>query len=94
MRKKEQKQPEDQTVELKKTYLRCFSGKDGKTVLEDLESRGWMRTSTISPEPHVMVFREGQRSVMLYIRTMMDIDPKRIREIMEMMEAQNAEPEL
>jgi hypothetical protein len=89
------KSSEDQIIELQKAYHATFSSTQGKRVLSDLEVRNWMKSPTISPELHFMAYREGQRSVLLYIKTMMEVDTKRLREMIEEMEkGQDMEPEL
>lgn len=90
-----EKKPEDEIVQLQKEYHATFNSKAGKVVLDDLERRNWIRTPTIADLLHVMAFREGQRSVLLYIRTMMDMDPNEIREmIKEIEKLQNLDPVL
>jgi hypothetical protein len=92
---KRKKQPEDEIVELQKAYMRCFKGTDGETVMEDLERRNWTRTTTMTANPYITAFNEGQRSVMLYIRTMLELTPDRIRELREQLEElQDTEPQL
>ena len=89
------KSSEDQIIELQKAYHATFSSTQGKTVLNDLELRNWTRRPTISAQPHFMAYREGQRSVLLYIKTMMEVDTKRLREMVEEMErGQDLEAEL
>jgi len=91
---KQPKSAEDQ-MQLQKDYKFTFSSTEGKRVLNDLEIRNWIRTPTISGERHMMAYREGQRSVLLHIKSMIDLDPKRIREMIEQMErGQEMEPEL
>lgn len=92
---KRKKQAEDEIVELQKAYMQCFNTSSGKAVMEDLESRNWMRTTTFSTSSLMLAFHEGQRSVMLYVRTMLELTPDRIRELKEQMEElQDTEPVL
>ncbi|MHA1814788.1 MAG: Bbp19 family protein [Candidatus Heimdallarchaeaceae archaeon] len=56
--------------ELKEQYKVLFSGEAGMKVMEDLEKIAWynkpMRTMKMSNED--LAFREGKRSLLLYIK--------------------------
>ncbi len=89
------KSAEDELEALQKAYHSTFSSVTGRKVLDDLEIRNWLRSPTISSQLHYMAYREGQRSVLLYIKTMMEWDIKELREmIKEMEKGQDMEPEL
>ncbi len=68
---------------LKKAYASCFGTKSGQEVMKDLEKKLFYHGSTISKEPHMLIFREGQRSALLHIKTMIKFDVKKIKEINE-----------
>lgn len=53
-------------------YARCFEGPAGQTVLEDLEARAFVRSTSFAPEPQRAAFNEGRRSLALHIRRMLD----------------------
>lgn len=60
--------------EIEKTreaYAFLFGETDGDTVLEDLEARFHIHAPTFSADPYETAFREGQRSVVLFIKNMM-----------------------
>ena len=59
--------PED-TIELYKTV---FDTEDGDKVLEDLGLRFCEQSSTFSTDPCETAYREGQRTVVLFIRSML-----------------------
>ena len=46
-----------------------FDTDDGKVVLHDLESRFHIETPVFSNDSHETAFRDGQRSVVLLIRS-------------------------
>ncbi|MGE4551604.1 MAG: hypothetical protein AB7D57_00735 [Desulfovibrionaceae bacterium] len=58
-------------------YRRTFESEDGRTVLEDLERRGFMWGSTLHPDPQRTAFNEGRRSLVLHIRYMTAPDSER-----------------
>ncbi len=57
--------------ELRAAYGRVFGGPDGRMVLEDLEQRGFWRSSSFSPDPARTAFNEGRRSLVIYLRRML-----------------------
>ena len=61
------RQPED-TIDL---YKLVFDTEDGDKVLEDLGLRFFEQSSTFSPAPCETAYREGQRTVVLFIRSML-----------------------
>ena len=63
--------PED-TIELYKTV---FDTEDGDKVLEDLGLRFCEQSSTFSTDPCETAYREGQRTVVLFIRSMLRDKP-------------------
>ena len=61
------RQPED-TIDL---YKLVFDTEDGDMVLEDLGLRFCEQSSTFSNDPCETAYREGQRTVVLFIRSML-----------------------
>lgn len=59
--------PED----LKSAYKRIFDTDDGAAVLEDMERRFHINASTYSSEATDTAYREGQRTVVLFIKSML-----------------------
>ena len=53
-------------------YARCFEGQAGQAVLEDLEARAFVRSTSFAPQPQLAAFNEGRRSLALHIRRMLD----------------------
>lgn len=58
--------------DLREAYAFLFGETDGDTVLEDLRARFHCHAPTFSPDPYETAFREGQRSVVLFIENMME----------------------
>lgn len=55
------------------TYRAVFETDDGKLVLADLEKRFHLSATTFERgDPHYSAFLEGQRSVVLTIKAMME----------------------
>ena len=66
------------TIEdLKAAYKMAMETPDGETVLEDLGLRFHMQSSTYVPDSNEAAFREGQRSVVLFIQNMLAEQPNR-----------------
>ena len=65
------RQPED-TIDL---YKLVFDTEDGDMVLEDLGLRFCEQSSTFSSDPCETAYREGQRTVVLFIRSMLRDKP-------------------
>jgi len=59
--------------ELIQNYKKIFKSDDGKMVMDDLEKRCFYNTSTYnSKEPNETAFFEGQRTVLLFIKSMIN----------------------
>ena len=59
--------------ELIQNYKKVFKSDDGKMVMDDLEKRCFYNTSTYnSKEPNETAFFEGQRTVLLFIKSMIN----------------------
>lgn len=50
-----------------KAYMQVFKSNNGQIILNDLASRFFMYSSTLSADSNEMAFREGQRSVLLFL---------------------------
>ena len=61
-------------------YKEVFSTAEGKKVLEDLEKRFSYNSSTFVPNSDETVYREGQRSVVVLIHSMIE-EKKPIEEV-------------
>tara|TARA_B100001094_G_scaffold328289_1_gene388350 strand:+ start:1457 stop:1672 length:216 start_codon:yes stop_codon:yes gene_type:complete len=56
--------------QLKINYKELFGKKEGEIILDDLGKRFGMTSTTFVPDSNETIFREGQRSVLLFIQGM------------------------
>jgi len=69
------KQLEQLIGKLKKNYEFIFNTDEGKEVLFDLEKRcHYHATTNIKGDSHESAYMEGQRSVLLFIKSMLQND--------------------
>ncbi|MFA5165584.1 MAG: hypothetical protein WC481_08505 [Candidatus Omnitrophota bacterium] len=69
-------------AELKRAYVECFSTDAGKKVLEDLESRCFVKSTAYIPgDIYTSVFNEGTRANVLYMKTMISLDIEQIKNL-------------
>ena len=62
----------DQLKQLKISYKNIFESDDGKLVMSDLEKRcHYHSTTNVKGDSHESAYMEGQRSVLLFIKTML-----------------------
>tara|TARA_R100001129_G_scaffold101136_1_gene69261 strand:+ start:230 stop:466 length:237 start_codon:yes stop_codon:yes gene_type:complete len=71
------KQLEKYLQELQTNYKTVFNSDEGKRVLADLEKRcHFLTTTNIKGDSHESAFMEGQRSVLLFIKQMLQTKEK------------------
>ena len=71
----ENKQLERMIEGLKKNYRFIFNTEEGKRVLSDLEKRcHYHATTNVKGDSHESAYMEGQRSVLLFIKSMLQND--------------------
>ena len=63
--------------ELRAAYKLILNTKDGQAILADLEARYHINGSTFSVDPCETAYREGQRTVVLFLKSMLKEKPKR-----------------
>jgi|TARA_B110000977_G_scaffold148401_1_gene188193 acyl-CoA-binding protein len=69
------KQLEQLIGKLKKNYEFIFNTDEGKEVLFDLEKRcHYHATTNVKGDSHESAYMEGQRSVLLFIKSMLQND--------------------
>ena len=69
------KQLEQFIQALKKNYEYIFSTDEGKEILSDLEKRcHYHSTTNVKGDSHESAYMEGQRSVILFIKSMLRKD--------------------
>ena len=71
------KQLEKYLQELQTDYKTVFNSDEGKRVLADLEKRcHFLTTTNIKGDSHESAYMEGQRSVLLFIKQMLQTKDK------------------
>ena len=75
---KQDKQLEKFIEGLKKNYKYIFNTDEGKEVLSDLEKRcHYHSTTNVKGDSHESAYMEGQRSVILFINSMLRNDKEK-----------------
>ena len=70
--KDKEKHFERYVQDLKKNYQYIFGTDEGKQVMSDLEKRGHHHTTTnVKGDSHESAYMEGQRSILLFIKAML-----------------------
>ena len=64
---------DEELKDIKKIYLSTFACMEGETVLADLQS-AYYRRSSFSKDPYETAYREGQRSVIIRILNLLEED--------------------
>ena len=69
------KQLERQLKALREAYKQIFNSDEGKLIISDLEKRcHFMSTTNVKGDSHESAYMEGQRSVLLFIKSMLQND--------------------
>ncbi len=63
--------PEDALRDKNKVYMRVFDGPEGQSIIQDLEAHYHINNTTFRHDSHATAYSEGQRSVVLYIKSML-----------------------
>ena len=75
---KQDKQLERFIAGLKKNYQYIFNTDEGKEVLSDLEKRcHYHSTTNVKGDSHESAYMEGQRSVLLFIKSILRKDKEK-----------------
>lgn len=77
--------------QLRQDYIDTFSDNSGKAVLEDLQRRCFIKTSTIADEAIRMAFNEGRRTVFMHIESMINLDMNKVEEQLKKQKEQEKE---
>jgi len=74
------KQLENLVKKLKENYQYIFNTDEGKEVLSDLEKRcHYHSTTNVKGDSHESAYMEGQRSVLLFIKSMLQKENKNVK---------------
>jgi hypothetical protein len=65
------KTQEEILKQIKQAYKITFNSKEGQIVLNDLEKRTGVHTTTFDKDPYVSANLEGMRAVTLFIKSML-----------------------
>tara|TARA_A100001388_G_scaffold46273_1_gene30354 strand:- start:649 stop:885 length:237 start_codon:yes stop_codon:yes gene_type:complete len=73
----DQKELEKKIKQLQEDYKIIFNSDEGSRVMADLEKRcHFMNTTNIKGDSHESAYMEGQRSVLLFIKQMLQTKDK------------------
>lgn len=64
-------------VELRRSYKLLLESDDGKKILKDLKRRYFIQGTTFSNDPYETAYCEGQRTVVLFLLSMLQDEIKR-----------------
>ena len=70
-------------------FQRVFRGKDGEFVLNEIDKDSNFEGSTFDSDPYIHAYKAGQRSMAVFIHTIIDQDIETARKNLEM-EKENA----
>ena len=74
------KQMENLLKKLRENYQYIFETDEGKEVLSDLEKRcHYHSTTNVKGDSHESAYMEGQRSVLLFIKQMLQKENKNVK---------------
>ena len=75
-----EKQMENLIKRLRDNYQHIFNTDEGKEVLSDLEKRcHYHSTTNVKGDSHESAYMEGQRSVLLFIKSMLQKENKNVK---------------
>lgn len=64
-------------------FQRVFRGKDGEFVLNEIDKDTNFNGSTFDPDPCIHAYKAGQRSMAVFIHTIIDQDIEKARKEIE-----------
>lgn len=80
---KVQRTDHEELVRVIALHKKVFQNPEGQELLDFLMLDNHMLTGTFEPNPHVMSFKEGQRSVVMSILERLDIPMHTVRKMVE-----------
>jgi len=81
----------EELVRVIKLHKKVFQNPAGEELLDFLMLDNNVLTGTFEPDPHIMAFKEGQRSVIMSILERMDIPMHTVRKMIESAKDEYAE---
>lgn len=79
----EQKDEIQKRIERSAKFQRAFSGVDGEFALSEIDINANYRSNAFDPDPYVSAYKAGQRSMAVFIHTILDQDIKKAVDILE-----------
>ncbi len=73
-RSPEQKAEVQRRIHRSGTFQRVFRGKDGEFVLNEIDKDSNFAGSTFDSDPYIHAYKAGQRSMVVFIHTIIDQD--------------------
>ena len=86
----EQKEEFQRRIHRSGTFQRVFRGKDGEFVLNEIDKDSNFAGSTFDSDPYIHAYKAGQRSMAVFIHTIIDQDIEAARKNLEQ-EKENGE---
>ena len=80
----EQKDEIQRRIHRSATFQRVFSGKEGEYVLAEIDKDTNFAGSTFDADPYIHAYKAGQRSMAVFIHTIIDQDVEKARQRMEL----------
>lgn len=74
---------ENKLTDLIKDYHEVFASEAGKRVLYDLLKKGHILHANYNGNTNDMLFRDGERNIVLYIMTQINTDPQKLTELIK-----------
>jgi len=80
---------EGQREEVKKrihrsaSFQRVFSGVDGEFVLGEIDANVNYKGNTFDPDPYISAYKAGQRSIAIFVHTVLEQDKKEAMKLLE-----------
>jgi len=71
----------DKIKGIQEDYKTVFRSEEGKRVLAHLETMGFWNSTTISKDPNITAFNEGNRAFLLSIKTILNTDLEALAEM-------------
>lgn len=71
----------DKQKEIQTSYKQVFMSEAGREVIEHLERVCHVKTTSFTTDPYLTAFNEGTRSVLLHIKTMVETDFDKLKEM-------------
>ena len=72
-----------QRIHRSSVFQKVFGGSDGEFVLTEIDKSVDFNGSTFDPDPYIHAYKAGQRSMAVFIHTILDEDIKTVKKQLE-----------